>query len=207
MTHREQKAAKLKLMILQCALELSHQKSFKDIHVQEICKTCKISKVTFFKYFPQKEDILLFYFRIWSIRCAVDLARNKKEGLDAVYFLFEQIGKEYDRNKHMILALIGYLVNVDRPHSPFPVKAAEKQILFPDASDEALTMTSLHQMLEKSLLEAIFKKQITKVADSSALTNIFLTLFYGNILTAHLRQQPLKLVLHRSFTNILKGLR
>jgi AcrR family transcriptional regulator len=207
MTHREQKSAKLKLLILQCTLELSLQKSFKDIHVQEICQKCKISKVTFFKYFPQKEDILLFYFRIWSIRCAVDLSKNKKEGLDAVYFLFERIGKEYERNRHMILSLVGYLVNTERPHSPFPVKAAEKKLLFPEASQSDLSMTNLHQMMEKFLLEAIFKKQITKIADASVLTNIFITLFYGNILTAHLRQQPLKLVLHRSFNNLLKGLR
>ena len=207
MTHREEKSARLKLLILQKALEQSQQKSFKDIHVQEICQRCKISKVTFFKYFPQKEDLLLFYFRIWSIRCAVELAKNKKDGLDAISFLFEQICKEYDVHRNVVLALVGYLVNLERPHSPFPVKPAEREILFPADSNVKPDMTSLHQMMEKFLLEAIFKKQITKVADSSELTNVFIALFYGNILTAHLRQLPLKMVQHHSFNDLMKGLR
>lgn len=207
MTHREEKSAKLKLLILQNTIALASVKSFKDIHVQDICQKCKISKVTFFKYFPQKEDVLLFYFRIWAIRCAIDLSKNKKEGLDAVYFLFEQLAKEYDQHKYVILALIGYLVHVERPYSPFPVKKAEKMLLFPDLTDIKPEMTNLHQMMEKFLLEAIFKKQITKVADTAELTNVFITLFYGNILTAHLRQQPLMMVLHHSFNDLLKGLR
>lgn len=207
MTHREEKSAKLKLLILQHTLDLSRQRPFKDIHVQDICKNCKLSKVTFFKYFPQKEDVLLFYFRIWSIRCALELAKNKKEGLDAIYFIFEQIGKEYDLHKNIILAMVGYQVNVERPHTPFPVKPAERKLLFPDDSDYKHEMTGLHQMMEKFLLEAIFKKQITKVANASELANVFITLFYGNILTAHLRQQPLKLMMHYSFNDLLRGLR
>lgn len=207
MTHREEKAAKLKLIILQNAIELSNKKTFRDIHVQEICGNCKISKVTFFKYFPQKEDILLFYFRIWSIRCAINLAKNHKEGLEAMNFIFDEIGKEYERNKNLILALVSYLSSMERPKYNFPVKSAEKLLLFPDATDIKVDMTSLHQLMEKCLLEAIFKKQITKVADTSELTNVFITLFYGNILTAHLRQKPLKMILHHSFNDLLRGLR
>lgn len=206
MTHREEKSAKLKLLILQRTLDLSQQKTFKDIHVQEICKACRISKVTFFKYFPQKEDILLYYFRIWGIRCALELTKSKKEGLAGLYYLFEQIGKEYEKHKHIVLALVGYLVNMERPHAPFPVKKAERQLLFPDADEVKVDVTGLHQMMEKLLLEAIFKKEITKVSDTKELTNIFLTLFYGNLLTAHLRQQPVRMVLHHNFNDVLKGL-
>lgn len=207
MTHREEKSAKLKYTILQNTIELAQKKTFKDIHVQEICKQCKISKVTFFKYFPQKEDVLLFYFKIWSIKCAIDLSRNHKEGLDAIYYIFEQIGKEYDRHKNLILALVSYLSSMERPIASFPVKTVERKLFFPDSSDIQLDMTSLHQMMEKCLLEAIFKKQITKVADTTELTNVFTTLFYGNILTAHLRQKPLKMVNHHSFNDLVRGLR
>ncbi|MGK7391727.1 MAG: TetR/AcrR family transcriptional regulator [Candidatus Cyclobacteriaceae bacterium M2_1C_046] len=207
MTHREEKSAKLKLLILQNTIMLSQNKTFKDIYVQEICEKCKVSKVTFFKYFPQKEDVLLFYFRIWSIRCALDLAKANKEGLDAIYFIFEQIGKEYDQHKNLILALVSYLSSMERPKSTFPVKAEERDLFFPDSRDVKLDITTLHQMLEKYLLEAIFKKQITKISDTTELTNLFVALFYGNILTAHLRQKPIKMVLHHSFNDILSGIR
>lgn len=207
MTHREEKSAKLKLIILQKSIELSQQKTFKNIYVQEICEKCKISKVTFFKYFPQKEDVLLFYFRIWSIRCALDLAKSPKEGLDAIYFIFEQIGKEYDNNKNLILALVSYLSSMERPKSTFPINLEERRLFFPDSKDVDVDMTSLHQMMEKYLLEAIFKKQITKISDTTELTNLFITLFYGNIMTAHLRQKPIRMVLYHSFNDILSGIR
>ncbi|MDH5475586.1 MAG: TetR/AcrR family transcriptional regulator, partial [Cyclobacteriaceae bacterium] len=62
---RNIKAARIKTKILEETKSLIGKGSFKDLYVAELCERVKISKVTLFKYFPQKEDILLYYQRIW----------------------------------------------------------------------------------------------------------------------------------------------
>ena len=81
---REKKSAVLKVHILQSTLELLGKKSLKELYVDEICEKVKISKVTFFKYFPLKEDLLLYYYRVWCLENVIKIGTTKKEGLDIV---------------------------------------------------------------------------------------------------------------------------
>ena len=59
MSLQKEKAARLKVQVLDHTLKLIEKKSFDDLYVDDLCAKVKISKVTLFKYFPQKEDILL----------------------------------------------------------------------------------------------------------------------------------------------------
>jgi hypothetical protein len=62
-------------------------------------------------------------------------------------------------------------------------------------------------MFEKFSLEAIFKKEITKSASTRDLTNLFTSLFYGSVLTAHLQQlDQLKFFFKRNVEMALKGM-
>ena len=56
---RKEKAARIKVQVLDQTLRLIGKKSFDDLYIEDLCAKVKISKVTLFKYFPQKEDILL----------------------------------------------------------------------------------------------------------------------------------------------------
>ena len=58
MSLRKEKAARLKVQVLDHTLKLIGKKSFDDLYIDDLCAKVKISKVTLFKYFPQKEDIL-----------------------------------------------------------------------------------------------------------------------------------------------------
>ncbi len=86
MSLRKEKAARLKVHVLDQTLKLIGRKSFDDLFVDDICEKVKISKVTLFKYFPQKEDILLYFFRMWSLRRSVELVHKPKEGLAGIYY-------------------------------------------------------------------------------------------------------------------------
>ncbi len=89
MTLRKEKAARLKLAILDNTLKLIGNRPFADLHIDEICKKTKISKVTLFKYFPQKEAIALYYLRVWCLRRTVEVQQNKREGIAGIYHLFD----------------------------------------------------------------------------------------------------------------------
>ena len=62
-------------------MKLIGKKSFDDLYVDDICEKVKISKVILFKYFPTKEDILSYYFRIWCFWRLVEFKDKLWEGL------------------------------------------------------------------------------------------------------------------------------
>lgn len=205
---RKEKAARLKLSILDHTIRLIGKKSFDDLYVDEICAKVKVSKVTLFKYFPQKEDILLYYFRVWCLRRAVELKDKPREGVQAIYYLFDKLSEDCENNPGIILSLFAYLADLKRPPKPFPVKVEEKQFLFPDKPDIAtVEIQSIEQMFEKFALEAIFKKEITKTTSTRDVTNLLTTIFHGSVVTAHIYQlTPLKMFFRRNVEMALKGL-
>jgi AcrR family transcriptional regulator len=208
MSLRKEKAARLKVQVLEHTLKLIGKKAFDDIYVEDICEKVKISKVTFFKYFPQKEDVLLYHFRVWCLSRSADLKSKPREGLQGVYFLLDKLSEECEAHPGLMLSLIGYLSDFKRPPKPFPVKPEEKKLLFPEIEDiSSVEILSLDQMLERFTLEAIMRKEITKTSSTRDITNIFTTIFLGSIVTAHLNQQtPLKLFFRRNLDNLMKGL-
>lgn len=205
---RKEKAARLKLSILDQTIRLIGKKPFDDLYVDEICDKVRVSKVTLFKYFPQKEDILLYYFRVWCLRRAVELREKPKEGVQGIYYLFDKLSEDCENNPGIILSLFAYLADLKRPPKPFPVKVEEKQFLFPDRPDIAtIEIQSVDQMFEKFTLEAIFKKEITKTTSTRDITNLLTTIFHGSVVTAHINQlSPLKNFFRRNVEMVLKGL-
>ncbi len=208
MSLRKEKAARLKVQVLEHTLKLIGKKAFDDIYVEDICEKVKISKVTFFKYFPQKEDVLLYHFRIWCLGRSVELKQKPREGMIGVYFLLDKLSEECENHPGLMLSLIGYLSDFRRPPKPFPVKPEEKKLIFPAVDDiTTVEILSLDQMLEKFSLEAIMKKEITKTSSTRDISNLFNTIFLGSVITAHLSQQTsYKLFFRRNLDNLMKGL-
>lgn len=208
MSLRKEKAARLKLAILDATLKLIGKKSFDDLYVDEICAKVKISKVTLFSYFPQKEDILLYYLRVWCLKRAVELADKPREGIQGVFFLFDKLSEDADTHPGIILSLIAYLTDVNRIPKPFPLKAEEKKFLFPDVPNvQSIEIQSVDQMFERFSLEAIFKKEITKVTSTRDIAHLLMSVFFGSAVAAHLGQvSPWKMFLRRNLELTLKGL-
>lgn len=208
MNLRKEKAARLKIQILENTLKLIGKKPFEDLYVDDLCAKVKISKVTFFKYFPQKEDVLLYYFRIWCLERSVDLKSKPREGLQGIYYLSDKLSEECENHPGLMLSLIGYLADLKRPPKPFTVRPEEKRLLFPDLEEvHTVEILSLDQMLEKFTLEAIFKKEITKASATRDITNLFLTIVLGSVVAGHINQiSPLKFFFRKNIDLVMKGL-
>jgi len=208
MSIRKEKAARLKIQILENTLRLLGKKSFADLYVDEICARVKISKVTLFKYFPRKEDLLLYYFRLWCLARTIELREKKKEGLQGIYFLFDRISDEYEQYPGMLLGLMGYLTNSRRPPKPYPVRREEKKLLYPGIADiQAVEILSVNQMLERFTLEAIMKREITRSSSTADITNALTSMFYGSVIVRHVKQQnPARLFSRRNLDSVLRGI-
>jgi AcrR family transcriptional regulator len=208
MSLRKEKSARLKVHILEQSLKSVGKRSFDELYVDDICEKVKISKVTFFKYFPLKEDVLMYYLRIWCLHRAVELRDKPREGLQGIFYLYEKMGDEFETRPGVLLSMVGYLADMRRSIKPFPVKPEEKQLFHPHASDiQQLEILSLEQMFEKFTLEAIFKKEITRTTATRDITNLLLSNLFGSIVIIHLHQlSPAKLFFRRNLEWMLKGL-
>jgi AcrR family transcriptional regulator len=202
---RERKAAKLKLLILNLAKEMLLHKNFNDIHVTDLCKEAKVSKVTFFRYFPQKEDLLLYFMRVWAFELSVEMQKNNINGLKAVKFIFDRYGDLCENYHSVILHLIKYHAISPLVLKPISIKKAEKQLLFPHLEGvHQMEVLAFDRLLEKHMLEAIFQTEITKSSDVSDLVSMLLTTTYGSILVAKMKQTPVKATLKKNITAVLE---
>lgn len=208
MSLRKEKAARIRLAILDQALKLVGKRPFQDLYVDDICAKVKISKVTFFKYFPQKEDILLYFFRLWCLRRAVELKEKPKQGLSGIQYLFDRLADDCEAFPGIMLGLVGYLSDPKRPRKPFPVKVEEKVLLFPEVREvNHIEILSIEQMIENFVLEAIFNKEITRTTSTPEITRLLSTVLYGTMVTGHLtQQQPSKMYFRKNLDMTVKGL-
>lgn len=208
MSLRKEKAARIKVQVLDQTVKLVGKKSFDDLYIDDLCAKVKISKVTLFKYFPQKEDILLYYFRIWCLTRLTELAAKPREGLQGIYYMFDKLSEAWEAHPGLMLSLFGYLADYKRSPKPFPIKPEEKKLLFPQLpSITSMDIQSVEQILEKFVLEAIFKKEITRASGTRDITNLLTTVFMGGVVTAHLHQLSIpKLFFRRNVDLVMKGL-
>ena len=208
MSLRKEKAARLKVHVLDQTLKLIGKKSFEDLYVDDICARAKISKVTLFKYFPQKEDILLYYFRVWCMSRCIELTLKPREGASGLVYLFDKLGDTSEEHPGLMLAVLGYLSDMRRSPKPFPIKMEEKRLLFPEVSNiSSIEILSLDQMVEKFVLEAIFRKEITRSTNTRDITHLLLATFMGGIVVAHTNHMtPLKMYYRRNVEMVIKGL-
>jgi hypothetical protein len=81
-------------------------------------------------------------------------------------------------------------------------------LLYPDIEEvNSIEILSLDQMLEKFALESIFKKEITKSSATRDITNLFMSLILGSIVTAHINQiTPIKFFFRKNIDMAMKGL-
>jgi AcrR family transcriptional regulator len=184
---RDQNAAQIKYKTLEYVLNESKRRNFEDIQVVEICRYVGISKVTFFKYFTRKEDLLLYYKSIFTLKLIILLTKKGEEGMAALSIIVQQFAQEYTTRPSMILGLIHYFTNSVKYVSPMRVKLAERALFFPEAETLSYEMISFDELVEQQTLDVVFKKQSTLSANSRQLSEVFLSTLYGAILLCRMK--------------------
>ena len=81
---RQKNKARIKLNVLDSMLLLLEDISFEEINVSDICERAAVSRVTFYNYFPKKEDLLGYYVTVWCFELAVSLSTEPKRGREVL---------------------------------------------------------------------------------------------------------------------------
>ncbi|GED69098.1 hypothetical protein BRE01_28000 [Brevibacillus reuszeri] len=184
---REKKKAKTKLALLEGCLERIGEGTFRSVLVEDICQHAEVSKVTFFKFFPQKEDLLIYFMSIWQAECYVELSNSSKRGLAAVRYIFAKVTEDGKKYPGIMLSLISFL-SEQKMHPWIPtLSEAELYLLFPhEANRVEIAKVSLHDIFKQSVMEAREDGDLSpRISDEEAVILLF-SMFYGAYLSAHL---------------------
>src|SRR5215470_3307602 len=97
---REKKFARVRLAILSAVLQLTKERSLAGISVREICEVAQVAPATFFNYFPSKEDVLVYYMRLWSIPVTLRsrAVAAQRTVFDAIVAVFDYTAREMEQS-------------------------------------------------------------------------------------------------------------
>lgn len=186
---RDRKKARTKLNLLQAGLALIGEGTFRSVVVEDICRQVEVSKVTFFKFFPQKEDMLIYFMSVWQAECYVELEETPKRGWAAVRHIFSKVADQANSQPGIMLSLISFLAE-QKMHPWIPVLSdAELQLLFPNRKDySAIASSTLGALFRRCVKEAKEDGELTERLTEEEAVAVLFTTFYGSYLSAHLFQ-------------------
>jgi len=206
---RDQKSAQIKTSVYKAFIAMASNSSYEEVHVKHICEKVNISKVTFFKYFHQKEEVLSHFFRVWCLHRAIEYKQTPLSGQEAINHLFAKMSDTYLKFPGVSSCFVNYISSFKIPPKPVILTVLERKALFPKIPDvESLEIISIQQMIENFVLEAIFNNEIGKSSDVKGITNLLLSLLFGTSFVASLRNivHP-KLFYRKNLTLIFDSLK
>jgi len=178
---RERKAAKLKLLLVDILTEELKTRAFQDVSVDTLCEKAMISKVTFFNYFPEKDDILRYFLSLWVYRFIVDCHKLKKHGFAAIQFLFEDMVNDMNENPNLYGNMISILVRKPGFNYVEEITPAERAMLYPDKKLQALDVKlSMGDFIETQCSIAIEAGEITDAYSPEDLSLMIGSLMHGS---------------------------
>ena len=125
---REKKQATLKLKILDTFDEKLKTKALADISVKEIAKELDISEMTFFNYFGNKKEVLIYFIELWSLEMQMHI--EGLEALEAIYRIFEETAKTIEKNPNLFMEIVATMALQGMSKKDIPIGRAERILRF-----------------------------------------------------------------------------
>jgi AcrR family transcriptional regulator len=179
---REMKFARVRLAILSAVVELTMDRALAEVSVREICEAAQVAPATFFNYFPSKEDVLVYYLRLWSIPLALQCreAAQEQSPLATLRALFNSTADEMERAPRLMFEIIAYIAHAHEPPRYPAITRAERLLAFPDLPGaEEIGPQSIDELLTTLLHLAVGAGELpsSTPVESSALA--LKAIFYG----------------------------
>jgi AcrR family transcriptional regulator len=112
---REEQKLERRERIFKAAMDLFSSTGYETTTVLDIAKAAQVSRGTVFNYYPYKEAMLIEHFasNLQDIRNHL----GKQAAFDELYFIFGELAKFVEVNRHLILPLSYELLNPDPERS------------------------------------------------------------------------------------------
>ena len=179
---REKKVARVRLAILSAVLQLTKERSLAAISVREICEVAQVAPATFFNYFPSKEDVLVYYMRLWSVPVILycRAVTAQRTVFDAIITVFDYTAHEMEQYPRLMFEIIAYIAHATEPPRPPALTRAERLLAFPDLPGaEDIEPQSVDELFTALLQQAVRVEELPSSVSIEAVTLLLKTVFYG----------------------------
>ncbi|MNZ54695.1 hypothetical protein D3C78_726060 [compost metagenome] len=185
---RELKKAKTKVALYEACLKLIGDKMFREVMLDDICRAAEVSRVTFFNFFQRKEDLLVYFMRIWLTERIIEIQAEEKKGFAAIRHLLSKVAEQCRDRQGMMPSLIAFLSEM-KMHPCMPqLSEAEVTLLFEGHEDIGAKEPDMFQLFRQCMEEASASGQLKPNMTVDMAVPILFTVFYGAFLTAQLYQ-------------------
>ncbi|GAA0361881.1 TetR/AcrR family transcriptional regulator [Bacillus horti] len=181
---REIKKARSKIALYEATLSLMGDKMLHEVMLEDICKKAEVSRVTFFKFFPQKDDVLIYFMRIWLTERKIEIEQQQMQGFKAIRHILHKVAEQAEKSPGVMTSLISFLAQM-KMHPTMPeLSEAEIQLLFPDHVNLSRRAPSLYDIFYLSMTEANQSGALKAEVPIDHAVKALFTIFYGAFLTA-----------------------
>lgn len=201
-TKRTQNASLIRFKVINYVIDACRTKDFKSVHVTEMCKASGISKVTFFKYFDHKEDILMLYQSIINTGLCIDISKRDLHASAGIEYVIDRFANIIRETPSIASEIVSSLLHSRPPILPVILTESDKSLFFADTEFEGINHLSFWDLMEGFMLEAVLGNEIGKMSTASELTHMFMATMYGAIVTSHIKGQGQEAII---FTNITRS--
>jgi len=159
---RELNKSTKKYKLMMTVLESLKTNQITEINIGNICEECNISKVTFFKYFSTKEEILEYFIHYWEYNAGYEIHRQNLTGVEAIQFLFtEAYEKEYSLN--VFKALINHMSKKVKTDS-IEITSSDLFTFNRNAFEEGYRNMSLYQLINSNISDGSPEKTVILIS-------------------------------------------
>lgn len=172
--------AQTRLNVLDAVYQLCGTVNFRDLKVKSIIEDIGITEMTFFNYFPKKEDILKYMMGIWALDLLAQQTQQPLTGEAAIRRVFAHTAQHYKRYPRLMANFVASLLTSELDPSANDIDAADRFLLYPHLPElYDVTIPSGNEILMQHLIEIDPSEDHTKTLLHLA------SCFYGDILLSH----------------------
>jgi AcrR family transcriptional regulator len=195
---RELNKAQTRLNVLDRVYRLSKRFNFKDLKVKSIIEEVGITEMTFFNYFPKKEDILRYMMGIWALDLMVLQHKKPLEGEAAIRRVFKHTADQVKKHPRLFVNFVALLLTSDIAPQANDIEAPDRFLLYPDYPElYEVTIPSGNEILMQHLAE------INSSGDHTTILLHLASCFYGDVLVAHTAGLDIDMLYSNSLDMIL----
>ncbi len=180
-TKREIKTAENKQAILNALLTRMDNEAFDQIKISALCKDAAVSQASFYNYFPQKTDILIYYIQLWAVKMHWQITVNSKlVGLSAIEALFKSTAKICSTQPQLMAEIISFQAKTARIGGACPLTKADKLIAYPNyKAVETVNVENLSALLALNIQQAISNRELPACSDTNSLIVSLCAIFFS----------------------------
>lgn len=198
---RELNKAQTRLNVLEAVYRLAQGTNFRDLKTKSIAEAAGITEMTFFNYFPKKEDVLRYMMGIWALDLMALQHKQPLTGEAAIRRVFAHTATQVKKHPRLMTNFVASLLTSDIDSTANDIEPADRFLLYPDLPELSdARLPSGNEILLQHLAE------IDPGSDHAETLLHLASCFYGDVIVAQTAGLDLGALYTRSLDLILRPL-